>query len=154
VVFLSRRQRRRSGLRASQSILLATYTFPATPLRPISRSPPALIKPLAQSDASGGCSSAFVTKVNPTEPPSSTPPISAGSNGLGETSYDIGLDANDDVYLTGITGSPNFPATPGAFQTQCGTDGLCNGTFDGFVTELNPTRLSRTSVNFLRRKRL
>ncbi len=100
-------------------------------------------------DASGGCSSAFVTKVNPTGTALVYSTYLGGSNGLGETSYDIGLDANDDVYLTGITGSPNFPATPGAFQTQCGTDGLCNGTFDGFVTELNPTASAVLASTFL-----
>jgi uncharacterized repeat protein (TIGR01451 family) len=100
-------------------------------------------------DASGGCSTAFVTKVNPKGTALVYSTYLGGSNGLGETSYDIGLDANDDIYLTGITGSPNFPTTPNAYQTQCGTDGLCNGTFDGFVTELNPTATTVLASTFL-----
>jgi uncharacterized repeat protein (TIGR01451 family) len=100
-------------------------------------------------DASGGCSTAFVTKVNPTGKALVYSTYLGGSNGLGETSYDIGLDANNDVYLTGITGSPNFPTTTNAYQTQCGTDGLCNGTFDGFVTELNPTATAVLASTFL-----
>ena len=35
------------------------------------------------------------------------------------------------VYVTGVTGSPDFPNTTGAFDETCGTDGKCN--FDGRV---------------------
>jgi uncharacterized repeat protein (TIGR01451 family) len=100
-------------------------------------------------DASGGCSTAFVTTVNPKGTGLVYSTYLGGSNGLGETAYDIGLDANNDAYLTGITGSPNFPTTPNAYQTQCGTDGLCNGTFDGFVAELNSTGTKLLASTFL-----
>jgi uncharacterized repeat protein (TIGR01451 family) len=100
-------------------------------------------------DSSGGCSTAFVSKVNPKGTALVYSTYLGGSDGLGETAYDIALDANDDVYLTGITGSPNFPTTPNAYQTHCGTDGLCNGTFDGFVTQLNPTGTAILASTFL-----
>jgi hypothetical protein len=58
---------------------------------------------------------------------------------LGGTSAENGdslaIDASGALYIVGGTGSPNFPTTPGAFQTTCaGT--TCN---DAFVTQLNPS---------------
>ncbi|MFZ0769904.1 MAG: SBBP repeat-containing protein [Candidatus Sulfotelmatobacter sp.] len=100
-------------------------------------------------DSSGGCSTSFVTKVNPKGTALVYSTYLGGSNGLGESAYGIALDANDNVYLSGITGSPNYPTTPGAYQTQCGTDGLCNGTFDGFVTQLNSTGNAVLASTFL-----
>src|SRR5262249_31748397 len=43
----------------------------------------------------------------------------------------IALDSSGDAVVAGITYSPNFPTTPGAFQRTPGGDA------DGFVTELN-----------------
>jgi hypothetical protein len=48
------------------------------------------------------------------------------NNGLG-----IAVDEAGDAYLTGFTTSPDFPTTPGAFQTEYG------GGQDGFVTKLD-----------------
>lgn len=100
-------------------------------------------------DASGGCSTSFVTKVNPKGTALVYSTYLGGSNGLGETAYGIALDTNTDVYLSGITGSPNYPTTANAYQTRCGTDGLCNGTYDGFVTELNPAATAILASTFL-----
>jgi uncharacterized repeat protein (TIGR01451 family) len=100
-------------------------------------------------DSSGGCSTSFVSKVNPKGTALVYSTYLGGSNGLGESAYGIALDASDNVYLSGITGSPNYPTTPGAYQTQCGTDGLCNGTFDGFVTQLNSTGTAVLASTFL-----
>lgn len=100
-------------------------------------------------DSSGGCSAAFVSTVNPTGKALVYSTFLGGSNGLGESAYGIALDANNNAYLSGITGSPNFPTTPGAYKTQCGSDGLCNGTFDGFVTELNSTGTKVLASTFL-----
>jgi uncharacterized repeat protein (TIGR01451 family) len=100
-------------------------------------------------DSSGGCSTSFVSEVNPKGTALVYSTYLGGSNGLGESAYGIALNASDDAYISGITGSPNYPTTSGAYQTQCGTDGLCNGTYDGFVTELNPTGTGIVASTFL-----
>lgn len=45
----------------------------------------------------------------------------------------IAVDSFGNAYITGRTSSPNFPVTPGGFQTSFGGDG------DAFVVKLNPT---------------
>jgi hypothetical protein len=74
---------------------------------------------------------AFVTKLNAT---------GSGlvySTFLGGFDIDDGLaiavDGSGNAYVTGETGSLNFPTTPGAFHTTR------NGAFDAFVTKLNAT---------------
>lgn len=57
----------------------------------------------------------------------------------------IAVDTFGDAYVAGATDSPDFPATPLVFDTLCGSDGKCGGSynlngltvFNGFVTELN-----------------
>ena len=93
-----------------------------------------------QTACGGGCSGstydAFVTKLNPTRPGLIYSTYLGGS----QTDQGEGLTINSagDAYVTGVTYSPDFPVTPGAFQTAC------SGTFDcaggeAFVTELNST---------------
>src|SRR5206468_12509852 len=48
--------------------------------------------------------------------------------------HSIAVDAAGNAYVTGFTGSTNFPATLGAFQTTPG-GGFFGG--DAFVTKLN-----------------
>jgi uncharacterized repeat protein (TIGR01451 family) len=50
--------------------------------------------------------------------------------GVGDTGFGIAVDALGNVFVTGQTGSTDFPTTPGAFQTMGG---------GGFVTKLNST---------------
>lgn len=45
----------------------------------------------------------------------------------------LALDDTGAAYVTGETDSPDFPTTPGAFDTNA------NGDVDGFVTKLTPT---------------
>jgi len=74
---------------------------------------------------------AFVTKLN------ATGSALVYSTYLGGTSADqgfgIAVDSAGNAYVTGVTGSPNFPTTPGAFQSA-----VANGP-DAFVTKLNAT---------------
>lgn len=74
----------------------------------------------------------FVTKLN------ATGDDLLYSTFLGGGSYnfgnDIALDAAGNAHVTGTTGSPNFPTTPGAFDT---TFNGKFGTFDAFVTKFN-----------------
>jgi hypothetical protein len=79
----------------------------------------------------GGAVDAFVTKLNPL---GSAPLVystflggSSGDQGRG-----IAVDGSGNAYVTGFTGSTNFPTTLGAFQTSYGGNG------DAFVTKLNP----------------
>jgi hypothetical protein len=45
---------------------------------------------------------------------------------------------NVNLVVTGYTASPDFPVTPGAPQTKCGSDGNCNGGLDdAFVATLS-----------------
>jgi hypothetical protein len=46
----------------------------------------------------------------------------------------IALDGSGDAFVAGRTASPNFPTTPGAFDTTLNNR---NGTNDAFVTKLN-----------------
>lgn len=83
-----------------------------------------------QRNFGGGPFDVFVAKINP------------NGNGLVYATYfggssidqgfDIAVDASGSAYITGLTISTNFP-TKGGLQTQKG-----GGTFDGFVTKLNP----------------
>ena len=72
----------------------------------------------------------FVTKFNPSGS------ALVYSTFLGGSTADAGdaiaVDASGSAYVTGSTTSPNFPTTVGAFDTTF------NGSFDVFVTKLNP----------------
>lgn len=55
----------------------------------------------------------------------------------------IALGSSSGIFVTGGTNSPDFPTTPGAFDTECGTDGACNfnGSYsysDAFVVAMTP----------------
>lgn len=74
---------------------------------------------------------AFVSKLNP----SGTALLY--STFLGGSGFDLGnaiaVDPSGDAFVTGSTTSPNFPVTPGAFQTA-----LPPGSEVAFVARLNP----------------
>jgi hypothetical protein len=52
-----------------------------------------------------------------------------GSGGFGDSGRAIAVDSFGDAYVTGFTGSTNFPTTPGALQTDCNTSEYCENTF-------------------------
>jgi len=99
-----------------------------------------------QSTYGGGTHDATITEVN------STGSSFVFSSYLGGTGEDVGrsvaLDLSANIYITGRTGSPNFPVTPGIFQPICGTDGTCNGgVLDAFAVKISPSAdLSITNV--------
>lgn len=74
---------------------------------------------------------AFISKLNSSGSPLVYSTFLGGSQGDG--AYGLAVDAQGNAYVTGITNSVDFPATPGAFQT--GSSGYGN---TGFVTKLNP----------------
>ena len=90
----------------------------------------------------GGNNDTFVTKVNP------------GGTGLGYstylggTSFDIGggvaLDGAGNAYVTGYTGSTNFPTTAGSFDRTYN-----GGANDTFVTKLNASGASLVYSTYL-----
>lgn len=61
----------------------------------------------------------------------------------GAGSGDIALDATGSVYLTGFAYTPDFPATPGAFQTQI------VGTGAPFIAKVNAAGTSLVYATFL-----
>jgi uncharacterized protein (TIGR03437 family) len=88
---------------------------------------------------------AFITKFN------ATGTALVYSTLLGGSSLDVGtsiaLDALGNAYVAGVTGSPNFPTTTGAFQKSKGdpTEFIP----DGFVTKLNPQGSALVYSTFL-----
>ncbi|MFZ3216977.1 MAG: SBBP repeat-containing protein [Candidatus Acidiferrales bacterium] len=74
---------------------------------------------------------AFVSVVNPATGALTYSTMLGGSNG--DVGNAIAVDSSGNAYVTGFTGSGNFPITQGAFQTS---DRNNAGT--AFVTEINP----------------
>lgn len=84
-------------------------------------------------------SDAFVSKINAAGSAFVYSTYLGGSASDGGSS--IAVDSVGDAYVTGHTGSFNFPVTPGAVQTACG-DGnqyWCEARGDAFVAQLTPT---------------
>jgi DNA-binding beta-propeller fold protein YncE len=73
---------------------------------------------------------AFVAKIDPTQSGMAGLVYSTylGGTTLSDFGYDIALDADGKVYVTGATQTDDFPTTAGAFDRTCGTDGICNTT--------------------------
>src|SRR6267378_2030971 len=90
-----------------------------------------------QTTFAGGRFDAFVTKLNPA---GSAPLVY--STYLGGTGDDAGqaiaVDGLFNAYVTGFTGSTNFPTTAGAFQTR-----LRGSVFNAFVTKIAEVQLDQ-----------
>lgn len=65
-----------------------------------------------------------------------------------EDSTAIAVDGGGAVYVTGYTNSPDFPTTPGAFDTTCGNDGTCNAWRDAFVVKLNLNSMGASDLAY------
>jgi hypothetical protein len=74
---------------------------------------------------------AFVTKLNPTGSGLVYSTYLGGNRG--DNGNGIAVDGAGNAYVAGQTSSTNFPTTAGAFQTT-----FSGGTWDAFVTKLNP----------------
>jgi hypothetical protein len=82
------------------------------------------------------CYDTFVTKLNLAGTMLEYSTYLGGSDS--DQGADIAVDTSGEVYVTGVTYSPNFPITTGAFQTTWG-GGTCGSSPcpDAFMTKLN-----------------
>lgn len=85
---------------------------------------------------------AFVMKLNPEGTAVLYSTFLGGSDrliteGIQNQAFDIAVDSNGNAYVTGSTGSKDFPTTPGAFQKTL--PGTSSGISSAFVTKLNST---------------
>jgi hypothetical protein len=87
----------------------------------------------------------FITKLNAA---GSALVYSARLRGY-EVCTGIALDAAGHAYITGHTSAPDFPTTPGAFQTTCGGCDLGRNLGDAFITKLNPIGSALVYSTFL-----
>jgi uncharacterized protein (TIGR03437 family) len=79
----------------------------------------------------GGAYDLFITKLNP----AGTAAVYStylGGAGREVTDANLAIDAAGNVYVTGETGSLDFPTTPNAFQP------MLSGVSDAFASKLNP----------------
>ncbi len=82
------------------------------------------------------------------------PPPVATSSAPGNIVNGIAVDAAGNVYLTGWTEDPNFPATAGAFQSKPSFTVPANNPYltplpDAFVAKLNPSGTAMVWASFL-----
>jgi FG-GAP-like repeat/Beta-propeller repeat len=83
--------------------------------------------------ASGGFGAAYVVSVNPTASALNYAPAMLGEPSAHQsTGYGIALDAQQDVYIAGMTNDPAFPVTSGVPQNAYG-----GGQSDGFAAKLS-----------------
>ncbi|MBI3620741.1 MAG: SBBP repeat-containing protein [Nitrospirae bacterium] len=85
----------------------------------------------------------FVTKFNPAGSALLYSTYLAGSHP--DASYALAVDAAGNAYVTGYTGSSDFPTTAGAYDPTYND----NGGFDTFVVKLNPAGSSLLYGSFL-----
>ena len=95
-----------------------------------------------RTKGAGQSEDVFVTKINP-QGSALVYSTYLGSS-QPEGGFGIAVDGSGSTYVTGITLSPTFPTTPGAFQaTYAGGEG------DAFVTKLNPEGSALAYSTFL-----
>jgi hypothetical protein len=88
------------------------------------------VTPGAFQTTHGGGYDVFVTKLNAAGTALVYSTYIGGSGG--DEGYAIAVDSSGNAYVTGLTDSPDYDVTPGAFQTTNG-----GGFGDVFVTKLN-----------------
>jgi hypothetical protein len=85
-----------------------------------------------QTTYGGGFADVFMSKLNPDGSALVYSTYLGGARG--DVAFSAAVDTSGNAYITGYTGSSNFPTTPGAFQTTFGGGGPDG---DAFVSELN-----------------
>jgi len=132
-----------------------TYSIDFPTKNPYEGAPPAKVTGVPP----GQWPSAFVTKFSP-DGSSLVYSTYLGGNGY-DYIYAIAVDSSGNAYVTGETDSPDFPVTPGAYQTVCSpapnntgessAESSCVGSSDtsAFVTKLNPTGTGLVYSTFL-----
>lgn len=91
----------------------------------------------AQPYHAGGYSDAFVVKLDP----SGTRIVYSTYLGGGaeDAAFGVAVDKAGNAFVTGVTNSPSFTTTAGAYDRLCGTDGMCNeARRDAFLIKLDP----------------
>ncbi|MHB8626219.1 MAG: SBBP repeat-containing protein [Aggregatilineales bacterium] len=97
-----------------------------------------------QTKYGGGSFAAFVSKLNPAASGAASLVYSTYLGGSGtDQGFGIAVDAGGNAYVTGITGSKDFPTTPNVYQTKFG------GASDAFVTILNPAGSALVASTYL-----
>jgi uncharacterized protein (TIGR03437 family) len=106
-----------------------THDGPRTDYKPFPTTPGAFRTLPDPALPNGGV---FVAKLNPTGSALVYSTV-IGAGGGGE----LALDGDGCVYVAGVTGSNDFPTTPGAFMRRGGTEDVHNPKGDGFVAKLS-----------------
>jgi hypothetical protein len=96
-----------------------------------------------QSTFGGAAHDVFVTKLNASGTALVYSTFLGGNSN--EDGSSIATDISGNAFITGWTGSTNFPTTSGAFQTHYGGSSV----FDAFVTKLNPSGSALVYSTFL-----
>lgn len=91
-----------------------------------------------------GFPNAFVTKLNATGSDLLYSTFLGGSNS--DLASDIAVDSSGNAFITGDTGSINFPVTPGALRTTLVRLPSPFGEQDGFVAKLNTNAAGEASL--------
>ena len=73
-------------------------------------------------------------------------PSDIAGNYFGDSVNGVAVDPSGDAYIAGITGSPDFPVSSGAFQTSCPDRVGCDS---GFVAKLDSTGSKLLYATFL-----
>jgi hypothetical protein len=100
--------------------------------------------PGAFQTSSGGAGGAFVSKLNAAGSALVYSTYLAGNDNAYVYGNGISIDASGEAYVTGGTSSPNFPTTPGAFQTT-----FAGGAGCAFVSKLNAAGSALVYSTFL-----